>query len=57
MFRVNQSVPFRRGVGHIWYLDAYLLPVRAGGQYGIYVLTWEVNEQQIADVTCFLFPY
>ena len=57
MFRVNQSVPFRRGNGHIWYLDAYLLPVRAGGQYGIYVLTWEVNEQQIADVTCFLFPY
>jgi hypothetical protein len=57
MFRTNRSVPFRRGNGQVWYLDAYLLPVREGGRYGVYALTWEATRQQMADVACFLFPY
>ena len=40
-----------------WNLDAYLLPVDRGGQYGVYILGGEASHQRFADLACYFFPY
>ena len=43
--------------GETWHVDAYLLPVARGAQYGVYVLGGDVPQQRFADVACYFFAY
>lgn len=57
MYRTNSPVGFADERGQYWYLETYIRPVERDQTYGIYLITWEVADQYIADLHCFFLAY
>ena len=53
----SDPVVVQREDGRVWFLEVYLIPVQEGKRYGVYILTWDVALQYVADMICFFFPY
>ena len=43
--------------GHVWHMEAYLLPVDAGHDFGVFVRASDALRQDLADIRVLFFPY
>ena len=57
MFCTNYPVETEGADGKSWYLEAFILPVQGGNRFGVYIMTWDAEPLQIAEVSCFFFPF
>jgi hypothetical protein len=57
MFCTNYPVETEGADGKKWYLEAFILPVQEEDRFGVYIMAWDAEPLQIAEVGCFFFPY
>lgn len=57
MFCTNYPVETKGADGKTWYLEAFMLPVQEGDSFGVYIMAWDAEPLQMAEVGCFFFPF